>query len=186
MIKNIVTVKTDNIEAIIGKEELETILNKNLIDNPKKYVLITISDPIIEDHSRKELDKKYSEKFKDVYYLKMWDITTETKKEDGLKLEEISIKEIKNLSNFILKNIDSKFIINCNAGISRSAGVGLLVEYLAGGYENLYQFKTSYEDVISKHFRYSPNLIILDKYEELNNQEIKKIHQNFNIFDLID
>jgi hypothetical protein len=28
MIKNIVTVKTDNIEAIIGKEELETILNK--------------------------------------------------------------------------------------------------------------------------------------------------------------
>ena len=185
MLENIITVKTKHIEAIIGKEELKIILDKNLIKNVQKYILITISDPIQEDDSRKELEDIYCKQFKNYYRLKMWDITKQEVKENGEILNEISLKEVEKLSNFILENIDSKFIINCNAGISRSAGVGLLIEFLAGGFQNLYEFKTNWEDVISKHYRYSPNLIIIDKYEEINKKQLKNIHKNFNIYDCI-
>jgi len=164
------SIETNNIMAIFSKDELismfkiaegsDRVLDKYDLSNT---ALITISDPISNnmDEERKPVEDEYCNNFSSFLKIGFWDRTSIS--DDGLH-DIISIEEVKNIANFIKDNKEKNFIINCNAGISRSAGVGLLVEYICGDFEDLYHFKTSFDDVISKHFRYAPNLIVLDQY----------------------
>lgn len=167
MINNdgLVTINTCFIEAIIGKEELEIIVNKSQIDNISELALISISDPVfkLSEHERAPIDDSISSQFGASLKVQFWDLTIID--EEGR--EPVSAEIVKKIQQFVLDNEEKKFIINCNAGHSRSAGVGLLVHYTLGGYQNMYDFKTSFNDVISSHYRYAPNLAVLDKAESL-------------------
>lgn len=153
------TIKTEFIEAIISKKELEDLLNANLIPNLDNLVLISISDPLSTITERKAIENKYSNQFHNSLKVKFYDVTKKLSMNGN---DTIDYKTVLIMKNFILKHKDKKFIINCNAGRSRSAGVGLLVEFLLGKFDDLYHFRTSYNDVISSHKRYFPNLIVLD------------------------
>lgn len=164
------SIETANIRAIFGKEELISMFKKASGSSRKlqKYdlsntALISISDPeeVNQEEDRLPIDYKYCNKFSSFLKIRFWDRASIS--EDG-RHDIIDFKTISNLVFFIEQNKGKDFIINCNAGISRSAGVGLLVEYVLGEYEDLYHFRTSFDDVISKHYRYAPNLVVLDQY----------------------
>lgn len=159
----LVTIKTEYIDAIISKEEVEILLDKNDIKDLDNMALISISDPVYkkDEPERAPLEEKYSKQFKSYLSVSFWDQTTD---EGDKKI--ISKELVKEIQEFILKNKDKNFIVNCNAGVSRSAGIGLLIHYTLGGYKDMYDFKTSFDDVISKHYRYSPNLTPLDQLKD--------------------
>ena len=166
--KGIITISTEFIEAIIGKEEVEILVRNKEIVNINELALITISDPVFDadlELERSPLSDNICNQFADFIKVSFWDMTT---KEENLPLYEgkkvIDNKTITDLYNFIIKNKDKKFLINCNAGHSRSAGVGVFVHYILGDYTDLYDFRTSWDNVISKHWRYAPNPSILDNY----------------------
>jgi len=169
--EKLITVETNYISAIVGKKEIISLFEvpENSTKELKEYdlsntVLISISDPTYKEEVRAPLKDKYCKKFKSYIKIQFWDIQNITKENEEKSQNIIDDKTIEKLEYFIKENKKSKFVINCNAGISRSAGVGLLVEYILNNFQSKYEFKTCYEDVISKHYRYSPNLIILDRY----------------------
>ena len=161
--ETLVTVRTDYIESIISKEEVEILIDKNQINNLNNLALISINDPQTQftNEDRLPLVEKYCNEFSDFIQVEFWDITSPS--EDGTQLP-IDENTISKLVNFIKTNHDKKFIIHCNAGISRSAGVGLLVHAVLGDFNDLYEFKTGFNNVIDEHYRYAPNLTIVDGY----------------------
>lgn len=136
------TVETNNIFCIIGRKEAEeAILKTDKFDN---VVFISIVDP-----KTKEIED--FNKFDDVIKLKFWDVEEEIGR--YCPIHNIQAKQIK---DFIIKNKDKKFFINCEAGVSRSAGVGCAIEFLL---RDTYLFPKE-EHVPSKvrqHQRYMPN-----------------------------
>jgi len=159
---NCLTVKTNFINGIISKDEVIGLLDQDRISNLENTVIITISDPEFTEEERAPIEDHYLNRFNDSLSIKFYDTVDKYINDKGEEIYPISKELVYEMKEFILKNKAKKFIINCNAGISRSAGVGLLVEYILGGFDDLYHFKTSYQDVISDHYRYSPNLAILD------------------------
>lgn len=147
---NFKSVETENIFAIVGREELQAkpykdeIEYDNIPELPKDLVFISIADPgepfiQIDGH------------FKDILKLKFWDV-----EEKYGKYCPIHETQAKKIYDFILKNKDSRFLINCEAGISRSAGIGCAVEYLLRDKE-LYPKEQHLISKVRQHFRYDPN-----------------------------
>jgi predicted protein tyrosine phosphatase len=79
----------------------------------------------------------------------------------------ISKEQAQELVDFILKNANKKFVIHCDAGQSRSAGVALAVECLLDHDGDKYSFSQSGAFVDKPE--YSPNRRVYDKIlQEVN------------------
>ena len=82
-------------------------------------VLISIKNP-----NDKLLDKEFLN-FKDNLEISFYDTEDATGSYATLNKEQA-----KEIAKFILKNKNEKFLIHCSAGMSRSAGVGKVVELI--------------------------------------------------------
>lgn len=154
-INNLVTCKGNGIFAIIGRDEIESYPSYDEYYNhvnlfPKDLCFITISDPNRENIN----DKNH---FKECLKLKFWDI-----EEDFNNYKIIDDLQAKQIYDFIIKNKDNEFLINCEAGISRSAAVGLAIEYLLRDKE-LYQKWEHFPSKVLQHWRYTPNMTVFNK-----------------------
>ena len=152
------TISTITIEAIISRNEIKELIRTNSVDK-ENLVLITIGEPDNKIDSKLTLEE--TKDFKDVLMIEFWDI-----EEDFGDYKIITDEQGKIIQDFIIKNIDNKFIINCQAGKSRSAAVGRAIEclkFFGIGEEAKYNYKTSFNSEIVSHSRYCPNLTVFDK-----------------------
>lgn len=153
------TISTSTIEAIISRKEIIGLIDNNKLDK-ENLVLISISEPVQEGYEDEALTDSQVQGFKDSLRVKFWDI-----EEDFGNYKVIPAEIAKQIQEFILKNIDNRFIVHCRAGQSRSAGVGRAIEclkFFGIGEEAKYQYKTSFNSEIQDHSRYSPNLVVFD------------------------
>jgi len=142
--------KNDLFEGIIGKQDYLNLYNEDVIDK-FNTVLISIHDPDSMVHPESKLQG-----FKDVLQIQFWDV-----EDDIGKYVVISDEQGKIIRDFIEKNKNSKFLIHCAAGQSRSAGVACAVECIVNFDGDKYAYQTGSSDV-KKHERYSPNLAVFD------------------------
>ena len=163
---NLSTVKTPNIYAIIGRSEMKKLIkeaSKTLFTEQNELnnvVWISFTDP----------NKSFlynSILFKDSIKIRCWDV-----EEEFLSYKPISEEDILKLYNFIISYKDKKFIINCEAGQSRSSAVGLFIEYIN---RDMFMYKkwSHFPSKILAHERYSPNMYILNKLKEIYEKEEK-------------
>jgi len=146
---SLTTVSNDLFKGIVSRQELIKFY-KELKD--ENTVLITISDP-----DNIPVSKEIQNAFKDSLSLQFWDV------EEAIgKYNPISDAQAKEIKDFILKNKENNFIINCEAGMSRSAGIGLAVECLITYKGNSYDM-AMYGSDITTMARYHPNLFVKDK-----------------------
>ena len=153
------TISTNTIEAIISRDEIRCAIFQNIIDM-ENLVLISIGEPG-DSYKHTILTDEEIKSFKDTLQIEFWDI-----EEDFGEYKIITDEQAKIIQDFIIKNIDSRFIINCKAGKSRSAAVGLAIEQLkffGVGEEAKYNYKTCFNSEIKAHSRYCPNLTVFDK-----------------------
>ena len=159
-LQEVQTTSTDIIEAIISRNEMRCAIYQNIIDK-QNLVLISISEPVLEHYNDEALLDNEVKDFKDSLRVTFWDI-----EEDFGNYKIITDEQAKEIQDFIIKNIDNKFIINCQAGKSRSAAVGKAIECITTfgiGEEAKYNYLTSFNSEISAHSRYCPNLTVFDK-----------------------
>ena len=151
--QKVFSIQTELVRAIIGREELMNLADNNFdgINKDENTVLISIYDP-----DRNELPEHTLSKFSSYLSIGFWDM-----EEEIGRYKPISEENAKKIKEFILENKDKNFIINCEAGISRSAGVGLAVFMLIEFDGDKYAFATSYNP-IKDHIRYSPNYKVFD------------------------
>ena len=142
--------KNELFEGILSKDEFQRMNYKNefCTDN---LVLISIHDP-----DREQFPDLILQDYKDYLQIAFWDIETSKDNQEPITPEQGTI-----LKEFIQRNKDSRFLIHCSAGISRSAGVGLAVECIVNCNGNKYEFSTS-NSTIKEHKRYSPNYKVYD------------------------
>lgn len=164
---NFTSVNTKNIELIIGQEEFITLSMLIKKEDLKKYNIISIYEP-----EETILPKEFYETYNSHLILKFSDIRKdinvmlEKNKIDKDKHKYLSECEIKDsqfdiLRDYIINNKDNKFIINCHAGISRSAAIGYILEDILNINEDE---RIIEQDKILSHWRYSPNQIIIEKF----------------------
>lgn len=139
------TIQTELIEAIISRKELINFYTE--LDS--ESVLISISDI-----DKEPVNLNY---FKDSLFVSFND----TEENIG-EIKVIDNETAKIIKNFILKHKNDKFVINCEAGISRSAAVGYAIECLLKFNGNKYDFAISNSEIRNFH-RYSPNMIVFDR-----------------------
>lgn len=137
--------------AVYGKKDYLKDYN-NGIPNKEDIALISIHDPDSVLHTDNKI-----EGFADVKQIQFWDV----EKSLG-DYESISNEQGKELKEFIIKNKDRKFIVHCEAGQSRSAGVACAIECLVNYNGADYHYKTGSSNV-KAHPRYSPNYTVYDK-----------------------
>lgn len=159
---------TNNIRTILGRFELIDEVKSNNIKNTKKLNLISIIDP-----KRDYLPDDVVLKFKNNIALQFYDI------EYNLgNYTHISKAQAKDILDFILNglNKNEEFIIHCEAGVSRSSAIGLVIELISSEFskEEIRDFylNKSIEDEdflrnkffrnsnILNHFRYEPNRLV--------------------------
>lgn len=149
------TVSTSNIYAIVGRWDLQYEFENHSVDNirklPKDLAYINIYEPTlepIEDYNH----------FKDKLQISFYDVEEEWTD----KIKPLTDSQGKEIYDFILKNKNIKFLINCEAGISRSAGVGLAIEYLFRD-KFLYPKWEHFPSKVLQHKRYIPNMEVFNK-----------------------
>lgn len=139
------SVQNSLIIAVVGREELQSVINiyHNVISNVS---LISITDP-----DRKNIPYDISCNFKNVLEISFWDI-----EEDFCEYVAITDEQGSVIKDFINKN--DLFLVHCEAGISRSAGVAKAIECIKWFNSDVYEYETSLcDDSIRNHPRYSPN-----------------------------
>jgi predicted protein tyrosine phosphatase len=163
ILQEIETISTSTIEAIISREEMRCAIHQDVLDK-ENLVLISIGEPG-EMYKYSILTKEDVKYFKDSLRIEFWDI-----EEDFADFKIISDEQAKTIQNFILVNLqedpNTRFIIHCKAGKSRSPAVGMAIEclkFFGIGEEAKYNYKTCFNSEISKHSRYYPNLTVFDK-----------------------
>ena len=161
--QEIETISTSTIEAVISREEMKCAIHQDILDK-ENLVLISIGEPG-DGYKYSILSKEEVQGFKDCLQIEFWDI-----EEDFGDYKIITDDQAKTIQDFILKNLqkdtETRFIVHCKAGISRSAAVAKAVEQLKFfGIEEeaKYNYKTCFDSEISKHSRYCPNLTVFDK-----------------------
>ena len=153
------TICTDTVEAIISRDEMQCAIHQGILDKPN-LVLISIGEPG-EGYEYSILSPEEVSGFLDVLQIEFWDI-----EKDFVDYKIITDEQAKIIQDFIIKNKDNRFIINCKAGKSRSAAVGRSIECIVNfgiGVEAKYLYKTSFNSGIQPPGRYSPNLTVFDK-----------------------
>jgi predicted protein tyrosine phosphatase len=160
-LNKIVTAETPFVKAVVGKYELMGVA-KSSPEELKDLVLISIQDP----DDKVDLSFTHS-KFKEVLHIKFWDV------EYALaNYEPINDDQAKEIITFILDNLDSKFVVHCEAGISRSAAVGVVIDCINLFRGSLKNMEKVGNNPILNHRRYAPNALVIKKllqaYRELS------------------
>ena len=166
------TISTSTIEAVCSRVEILELIETNQLDK-ENLVLISISEPVLNHYNDEALTDDDVKGFKDSLRTKFWDVEEDFDKTYVVIPDEVA----KEIQEFILKNIDNRFIVHCRAGQSRSAGVARAIEQLKFfgiGEEAKYNYKTCFNSDISAHSRYTPNLTVFDKIVKDYNQAIVK------------
>lgn len=147
------SVKTNTIKAIISRAEVMKYSEDGFksLDINENTVLISITDPKSDF-----LPVKIQNQFKDVLNIQFWDMEEQIGNYKPINKEEATI-----VRNFIINNKDKNFVIHCEAGISRSSGVGLAVLLICEFNCDKYLMATS-DNPIKSHHRYSPNYTVYD------------------------
>lgn len=168
------TINTRTIEAVISRDEMQCAIHQGILDK-ENLVLISIGEPG-HGYEYSILKPHEVQGFKDCLQIEFWDV-----EEDFADYKIITDEEAKTIQNFIIVNLqkdpDTRFIVNCKAGKSRSAAVAKAVECIANfgiGEEAKYNYKTCFNSEISKHSRYCPNLTVFDKIVKDYNQAESK------------
>lgn len=142
---------------------------KELLRNYRMYdyedALISIWSPgdytkLINEDPKSIKDYEKMRSFFDIHIRQeFWDT------EDNVPgYDSISAEQAKDLAEFIVTNKDKKFVIHCDAGQSRSAGVALAVECIIKYNGDKYLFSTAKETpFVGRSPRYSPNYFVYDK-----------------------
>lgn len=146
------TISTELIQAVISLKEMKEVI-KTL---PEDFIIISITDPDVENPLP---DRPHMLK------IQFWDI------EDTIgKYEPLTVEQGRILRNFVIKSFEEfdkpKFIVQCMAGQSRSAGVAKAIECLwhfGFGQSAKYDYMTGFSSEIDAHIRYSPNLTVFDR-----------------------
>lgn len=135
-----------------GKISIDVLSKKQFIERvPNGEVVISIQDP---DHS---IDLCFSG-YKDFLQVRFWDV-----EQDIGKYKPISGKKAERIAQFITKHKGENFVIHCEAGVSRSAGVALAVECINYFDGDKYLFATGEYTSITAHPKFSPNLTVYDR-----------------------
>lgn len=155
-------IQNDLFEGIVSRKEFLELNKEGYFNrDPEKIAVISIFSPDNMPINIKQ------EGFDNYIAVGFWDI------EDNIGPYKIISEDIANrIKNFILQNKDKKFLIHCDAGMSRSAGVGLAVECLIKHNGDKYQASLEPSEIY-QYRRYSPNLTVRDKILEasLKNQD---------------
>ena len=141
------TITNNRIEAIIGRNELIKHSDSLSVGT----ILISITDP-----DKDKLPVDIVSKFKGFLEVSFWDLEKPIGRFNIITSTQGSV-----IREFILNNKDSRFVIHCEAGISRSAAVGMAVECLLNHNGSRYKYALNGSD-ITNHNRYSPNLVVFD------------------------
>ncbi len=168
--QEVFSIKTNEIKAILGRKEIEHYSKDNFskLDLNKDTVLISITDP-----KSKTLEENILNKFKDSLSIQFYDIDIEEeyKSSSDWNFVPINNEEAKIILDFILKHKNDNFLIHCEKGQSRSAGVGLAIECILKFNGNKKEFSLE-PSIILNHHRYEPNMLvynkILEEYKKLN------------------
>ncbi len=109
--------------SVIGVEQIRNLETIQSIDVP--FVIVSIVSP-----EYPEYDIPYNSKCKDILYLRFHDTDNEKNVKGSIyeveELKVISDNDIKQLLEFADKHKDiTDWIVNCEAGMSRSAGVAM-------------------------------------------------------------
>lgn len=155
--QEVFSVHNDLIKAIVGREEIIDLSKSDFtkINKDNNTVIISITDP-----DRAALSSEILNKFKDYLSISFWDV-----EEEIGRIKPINKLQAKEIKEFIIKNKNNNFVIHCEAGMSRSSGVGLAVELYCKFDGDRYLFSTSKSD-IKKHHRYHPNYTVFDMIVE--------------------
>jgi len=148
---NIESISNDLISGIIGKHELDLIIN----ELPKDIVVISILDTDNSfDINNKEYSSDIQNKFIDFKTFYFLDI-----EEDNSvgKYTCLSFEIAQEIRSFIEKNKGNTFLIQCIKGKNRSAGVAKAIECISmfDGDVNKYQDYVSDIDLHSRYKEYS-------------------------------
>jgi len=153
---NLMTVKTNNIAAIVSRPELFSIIFLSQKEDLSNYNVISITEPF-QDKSNDSLDINCNALLQLEFTDIRKEVSTAFLKEHKNEISMISKEQIEDIILFIKKNSDKPFIINCDAGISRSAAIGIILEKIIGNKKNV--------ELIENFKRYSPNRILLKKFD---------------------
>jgi len=138
------SVQNGLILAVVSREEVQRVMH-SYSSVLSKLSLISITDP---DRPNLDVDKTL---FKNVIESKFWDL-----EEDFAEYKIITTEQGTTIRNFINEN--ELFLVHCEAGISRSAGVAKAIECIKWFNSDVYLYETSaFEDSIRNHQRYFPN-----------------------------
>ena len=168
IIQELETISTPTIEAVCSRVEILELIETNQLDK-ENLVLISISEPVLKHYTDEALTDDDVKGFKDSLRTKFWDVEEDI----GRTYKVIPDEVAKEIQEFIIKNIDNRFIVHCRAGQSRSAGVARAIEQLkffGKGEEAKYKYKTCFNSEIDAHSRYSANLTVFDKVVKDYNQ----------------
>jgi len=149
-------VLTPRIINIFSRKEMETFLRGT--EKLSGIVVISITDPDL-----KEIDRDLLSKADDFLVVKFWDIDEET---DHPIYKPIDRETAKKVAEFIWKNREKKFLINCEGGESRSAGVGLAVECIVRDKGNRLEFSWNGCSAIVRNPRFRPNWYVFNRIVE--------------------
>jgi len=144
----------DDFVAVVGRGEF-LLLNDHGEFDKSNTVAICLFDPDRNVHPE-DTFKGYH----DFIQMQFWDV-----EEPIGRIIPISDEQGKELFDFISKNKDKRFLIHCEAGMSRSAGVAQAVETIKHFESSPYFFRTGFSAISEfgqKTGRYSPNLTVFD------------------------
>lgn len=165
------SVQTNEIKAILGRKEIEFYAKDNFskLNLDENTVIISITDP-----KSNILDEDIFKNFKDSLSIQFYDITEDMiyNTNENWKFVPINNEETKIILDFILKHKHDNFLIHCEKGQSRSAGVGLAIECILKFNGNKKEFSLE-PSMILNHHRYEPNMYVFDKILE----EFNKVNQ---------
>jgi len=146
--------QNEDFVGIVGRVEFLLLNEAGNIDK-ENTALICIFDPDKTEHPE-ELVQGY----KDVLQIRFWDV-----EESFVNYRTITPEQGTTIKEFIEKNRSSRFLVHCEAGMSRSAGVGKAIECLKHHKGDRYGYRTSGSaigDFSAKTNRYHPNLTVFD------------------------
>ena len=149
------TVSTDKLYAVVGRFDLQATYNDFSIDIisslPDNLAFISIYEPgsnpiITNNHFASEL------------FLSFYDVEESWSDTISPLTDEQGLV----IFNFIMANSDKQFLVNCEAGISRSAGIALAIEYI---FRHTYTYEKweHFPSKVLSHQRYQPNMTVFNK-----------------------
>lgn len=167
---NQISMSSQLIEAIVGEQEMiDFVLNPN--SRPEELILISIQSP---DH-KKDISV-FQKQFKKSISLKFFDIDEDIgAKSGGFQVKPISNEQAKELSNFIMEHKNERFFIHCFFGQSRSAAIGLAVEFLLL-HNGCLKRQSNFVSDIMLNSKYDPNMEVFDRI--VNNTDLSLLKDN--------